>query len=38
MAMGILMEQHRVTPEQAFDRLGDVAEQIIYTGDAQQPD
>jgi AmiR/NasT family two-component response regulator len=47
MAMGILMERHWVTQEQAFDRLRDlsmrsnvklrdVAEQIIYTGDTQQ--
>jgi hypothetical protein len=47
MAMGILMERHRVTQEHAFDRLRDlsmrsnvklrdVAEQIIYTGDTQQ--
>jgi AmiR/NasT family two-component response regulator len=48
MAMGILVERHRVTPEQALDRLRDlsqrnnvklrdVAEHIIYTGDIQQP-
>jgi AmiR/NasT family two-component response regulator len=47
MAMGILMERHRITQEQAFDRLRDlsmrrnlklrdVAEQIIYTGDTHQ--
>jgi AmiR/NasT family two-component response regulator len=47
MAMGILMERHWVSQEQAFDRLRDlsmrsnvklrdVAEQIIYTGDIQQ--
>jgi AmiR/NasT family two-component response regulator len=47
MAMGILMERHRLTQEQAFERLRDlsqrsnvklrdVAEQIIYTGDIQQ--
>jgi AmiR/NasT family two-component response regulator len=47
MAMGILMERHRLTEEQAFDRLRglsqrsnvklrDVAEQLIYTGDTQQ--
>ena len=46
MAMGILMERHRVTEEQAFDqlrnlsqqgniKLRDVAEQLIYTGDTQ---
>ena len=46
MAMGILMERHRLTPEQAFDRLRDLsqrsnvklrdlAEEIIYTGDAR---
>ena len=44
MAMGMLMERHRLTQEQAFERLRDlsqrsnvklrdVAEQIIYTGD-----
>jgi AmiR/NasT family two-component response regulator len=44
MAMGILMERHRLTEEQAFQRLRDlsqrsnvklreVAEQIVYTGD-----
>lgn len=43
MAMGILMERHRLTEEQAFDRLKDLsqrrnvklrdlADQIIYTG------
>ncbi len=47
MAMGILMERHRLTEEQAFDRLRDlsqrsnvklrdVAEQLIYTGDTRQ--
>ncbi|GAB4083343.1 ANTAR domain-containing protein [Modestobacter muralis] len=47
MAMGILMERHRITEEQAFDRLRvlsqrrnvklrDVAERVIYTGDAEQ--
>jgi AmiR/NasT family two-component response regulator len=47
MAMGILMERHRLTQEQAFERLRDlsmrgnvklrdVAERIIYTGDTQQ--
>ena len=47
MAMGILMERHRLTQEQAFERLRDlsqrstvklrdVAEQIIHTGDTQQ--
>jgi AmiR/NasT family two-component response regulator len=47
MAMGILMERHRLTREQAFERLRDlsmrgnvklrdVAEQIIYTGDTRQ--
>ena len=47
MAMGILMERHRLTQEQAFERLRDlsrrsnvklrdVAEQIIFTGDTQQ--
>jgi AmiR/NasT family two-component response regulator len=47
MAMGILMERHRLTEEHAFDRLRDlsqrsnvklrdVAEQLIYTGDIQQ--
>lgn len=47
LAMGILMERHRLTEEQAFDRLRDlsqrsnvklreVAEQIAYTGDTQQ--
>jgi AmiR/NasT family two-component response regulator len=47
MAMGILMERHRLTEEQAFDRLRalsqqsnvklrDVAEQIVYTGDTHQ--
>jgi AmiR/NasT family two-component response regulator len=47
MAMGILMERHRFTEEQAFDqlrdlsqrsnvKLRDVAEQLIYTGDTQQ--
>ena len=47
MAMGILMERHRLTQEQAFERLRElsqrsnvklreVAEQIIYTGDTQE--
>ena len=47
MAMGILMERHRLTEEQAFDqlrdlsqhanvKLRDLAEQIIYTGDVDQ--
>jgi len=47
MAMGILMERHRLTEEQAFDRLRDlsqrsniklreVAEQIVFTGDTEQ--
>jgi AmiR/NasT family two-component response regulator len=47
MAMGILMERHRLTQEQAFERLRelsqrsnvklrDVAEQIVYTGDAHK--
>jgi AmiR/NasT family two-component response regulator len=47
MAMGILMERHRLTEEHAFDRLRDlsqrsnvklrdVAEQVIYTGDTEQ--
>jgi AmiR/NasT family two-component response regulator len=47
MAMGILMERHRFTEEQAFEqlrdlsqrrnvKLRDVAEQIIYTGDVEQ--
>ena len=46
MAMGILMERHRLTAEQAFDRLRDlsqrsnvklrdVADQLVYTGDIQ---
>jgi AmiR/NasT family two-component response regulator len=46
MAMGILMERHRITEERAFDRLRelsqrrnmklrDLAEQVIYTGDAE---
>jgi AmiR/NasT family two-component response regulator len=49
MAMGILMERHRLTEEQAFDRLRDrsqrsnvklrdLAEQVIYTGDVDQRD
>lgn len=44
MAMGIVMERHQLTTEQAFHhlrdlsqrrnvKLRDVAEQIIYTGD-----
>jgi ANTAR domain len=47
MAMGILMECHRLTQEQAFERLRDlsmrsnvklrdVAARIVYTGDTQQ--
>ena len=47
MAMGIFMERHRLTAEQAFGRLRDlsqrgnvelrdVAEQIVYTGDAER--
>ena len=47
MAMGILMERHRFTEEQAFDqlrdlsqrrnvKLRDLAEQMIYTGDPDQ--
>lgn len=47
MAMGILMERHRLTEEQAFDqlrdlsqrrnvKLRDLAERIIYTGDVEQ--
>ncbi len=47
MAMGILMERHRLTAEQAFDHLRDVsqrrnvklrnvAEQLIYTGNTEQ--
>jgi AmiR/NasT family two-component response regulator len=47
MAMGILMERHRLTPEQAFDRLRDLsqrrnvklrdlADQVVYTGDTDQ--
>ena len=47
MAMGILMERHRLTPEQAFDRLRrlsqqrnvklrDLAEQLIYTGETKR--
>ena len=47
MAMGILMERHRLTPEQAFDRLRDLsqrrnvklrdlADQVVYTGDTEQ--
>jgi AmiR/NasT family two-component response regulator len=46
MAMGILMERHRLTAEQSFDRLRDlsqrrnvklrdIAEQLIHTGDAE---
>ena len=46
MAMGILMERHQFTEEQAFDhlrglsqrrnlKLRDVAEQLIYTGEAE---
>ena len=47
MAMGILMERHRLTVEQAFDclrdlsqrrnvKVRDLAEQLIYTGNAEQ--
>jgi AmiR/NasT family two-component response regulator len=47
MALGILMERHRLSEEQAFDRLRelsqrtnvklrDLAEQFIYTGDVDQ--
>jgi AmiR/NasT family two-component response regulator len=47
VAMGILMERHRLTQAQAFDRLRDlsqrrnvklrdVAEEISYTGDTDQ--
>jgi len=47
MAMGILMERHRFTAEQAFDRLRDLsqrgnvklrdlAEQVVHTGDVEQ--
>ena len=47
MALGIVMERHRLTAEKAFDHLRelsqrgnikvrDVAEQLIYTGDTQQ--
>jgi AmiR/NasT family two-component response regulator len=47
IAMGILMERHRLAQEQAFERLRDlsmrsnvklrdVAKQIIYTGDTRQ--
>jgi AmiR/NasT family two-component response regulator len=47
MAMGILMERHRLTAEEAFDQLRDLsqgrnvklrelAEQIIYTGDTER--
>jgi AmiR/NasT family two-component response regulator len=47
MAMGILMERHRLTAEQAFDRLRDlsqrsnvklrdVAEQLISTGETRR--
>jgi AmiR/NasT family two-component response regulator len=46
MAVGILMERHRFTEERAFDhlrelsqrrnvKLRDVAEQLIYTGEAE---
>ena len=49
MAMGILMERHRITEERAFDRLRelsqrrnmklrDLAEQVIYTGDGELSD
>jgi|tagenome__1003787_1003787.scaffolds.fasta_scaffold17719084_2 AmiR/NasT family two-component response regulator len=47
MAMGILIERHRFTEEQAFDqlrdlsqrgniKLRDVAQVTIYTSDTQQ--
>jgi AmiR/NasT family two-component response regulator len=47
MAMGILMERHRFTEDQAFDqlrdlsqrrnvKLRDLADQIIYIGDVEQ--
>jgi AmiR/NasT family two-component response regulator len=49
MAIGVLMERHRLTEERAFDRLRDlsqrsnvklrdVAEQLICTGDARPRD
>src|SRR3954452_7941308 len=49
MATGILMERHRLTAEQAFDclrdlsqrgniKLRDIAEQMIYTGEAERRD
>jgi AmiR/NasT family two-component response regulator len=48
MAIGVLMERHRLTEERAFDRLRDlsqrsnvklrdVAEQVICTGDTRRP-
>jgi AmiR/NasT family two-component response regulator len=48
MAMGILMERHRLTEEHAFDRLRDlsqrsnvklrdVAEQVLCTDDTRRP-
>jgi len=47
MALGIMMERHRLTEDQAFDRLRELsqrrnvklrelAEQIIYTGDVEK--
>lgn len=47
MAMGILMERHKLSAEQAFDRLRSissqrnvklpvVAEKILYTGDSPE--
>jgi AmiR/NasT family two-component response regulator len=49
MAMGILMERHRITEERAFDRLRELsqrrnmklrelAEQVIYTGEGELDD
>ncbi|MCZ2830332.1 ANTAR domain-containing protein [Modestobacter sp. VKM Ac-2986] len=48
MAMGILMERYGLTAEQAFDGLRDlsqrrnvklreVAEQLVFTGEADRP-
>lgn len=48
MAMGILMERHRITEEQAFDRLRmhsqrgntklrELADRIVHTGDEPSP-
>ena len=48
MAMGILMERYGLTAEQAFDGLRDlsqrrnvklreVAEQLVFTGEAERP-